>query len=341
MSLKRAALDAGVRTEVAPLARVEGGRAYRADVDSRATVIILDTDSGLRMACEPEIVGTRLEREALQAARAAAAIIAKTAGSREVAFLHVLRASMGYRLHEALKEGGFRLAEAYVRVRYPGYSTGCHEGRRAEVVYANLGGVSRERVLVVADTVATGESLARALAYFLPAVEAKGARVREVHVYGFLAEEGVRRVSAELEELGVERIFFYALQDLAALASNKYDMLLYGPDIPAYKSGKLVSLGGIVAEETLERMLPHYFPGMDQPGDWSERQCLLFNGGGFEEGRIGEHLERSLRALDELHEAVRAFPWYREELEGVYEKRRKGLLAAILSGEYCSQGRRL
>jgi len=333
---KRAALECGVRTEVAELGRVEGGRAFRARIDCPAEVLILDTDSGLRMACEPELVGEELLREALRAAGAAAGLIARFASERRAIFLHVLRASMGYRLHEALAAGGFQLAEAFVRVRYPGSGVGSHEGRRAQVVYSNLGGALRARILIVADTVATGETLERALEHAIPSIEGAGSRVEEVHVYGFLAEAGVRRVANLLERLGVERAFFYAIQDLAALASNNYDMLLYGPDLPSFRSGRLVSIGGVAAEETLERMLPHYFPGMDQPGDWSERQCLLFNGSGYEEGLIRVHLERSLQALEELHEAVRAYPWYGEWLEDVYSRRRSGLLSA-LGRDHCGR----
>lgn len=329
------AVDAGLRTDVARLGGFGWGKVFRASIDAQAEVLLVDTHSGLRIACEPELVGRELEAEALKAAEAAAALIARFASSERVAFLHVLRASMGYRLHEALKAGGFQLAEAFVRVCYPGSSVGLHQGRRAKLVHSNLGSVSREGVLVVADTVATGETLETALKHFISEAGSRGAKIGEVHVYGFLSEVGVKRVAAALEKLGVGRTLFYAIQDLTALASNSYDMPLYGPDLPSFRSGRLVSLGGVAAEETLERMLHHYFPGMDQPGDWSERQCLLFDGSGYERGQILAHLERSLWALEELHRAVRAYPWYDDYLEEVYARRRAGLLSAVRRNRYC------
>lgn len=336
MNLKRIALDAGVRTEVTPLGCIGEGKAYKVDTDTPATVIIIDTENGLRIACEPELVGRELETQALKAAETAAALIAKAARCRRAVFLHILRASMGYRLHDALKLGGFQLVEAFLRVRYPGTLIGSHEERRAQVVYSSISRFSEE-VLIVADTVATGETLEKALEHFIREAEGKGTRIKEVHVYGFLSEAGVGRVAVALDRLGVEKTFFYAIQDLAALASNNYDMLLYGPDLSGFRKGKTALIGGIAAEDTLERMLSNYFPGMDQPGDWSERQCFLFNGSGYEKGRIPEHLERSLHALEELRQVMHFYSWYNRQLEEVYAKRRDALLQAIIKGDYCAQ----
>jgi hypothetical protein len=334
---KRLAEEAGVRTDcVRELETVDGGVLYRAEVDAPGDVLILDTDSGLRIAAEPELVGLRLESEALQAARAAAQAIARRLTLDSVIFLHVLRASRGYMLLEALQEAGYSTSEAFIRVVYPSAPTGSHVSASPSVVLARAEELPKGPAsLVVADTVATGRTLVAALGFLLELAEFKGARVGEVHVYGFLSEAGVRRVAEFLQREGVEKVHFYAIQDLTALASNEYDMPLYGPDLPRHKSGRRATLGGVAAERTLERMLPHYFPGMDQPGDWSERQCVLYNGEGYERGRVREHLERSLRALDELLEAAREYPWYGDWVDRIYVKRRQALLQALQERSHC------
>uniref|UniRef100_A0A7J3X7X3 Uncharacterized protein n=1 Tax=Thermofilum pendens TaxID=2269 RepID=A0A7J3X7X3_THEPE len=338
MGPKRLAEEAGIQTDcVRELEALSGGTLYRAEVDVPGEVFTLDTDSGLRIAAEPELVGLRLEAEALQAARAASQAISRRLAFDSVIFLHVLRASRGYMLHKALWELGRGISEVFIRVAYPEASTGSHASRSPSVVLARAEELPRGPAsLVVAETVATGRSLVSALGFLLELAEFKGARVGEVHVYGFLSEVGVRRVAEFLQREGVERVYFYAVQDLTALASNEYDMPLYGPDLPSHKSGRRVTLGGVTAERTLERMLPHYFPGMDQPGDWSERQCELYNGESYERGRVREHLERSLRTLDELLEAAREHPWYGDWVERIYAKRRQALLQALQERSHCA-----
>lgn len=336
MSLRRVAVEAGVRTDVKEYCLVPGGKAYEVEVDADAATYILDTDSGLRLACEPELVGSKMEREAVRAAQAVVSLISKLCSSKKVLFLHLLRASRGYGLHYALRSGGFEVKEVSVRVAYAGSTIGTHEGREAKVVYSNLAQVSGDdSVLVLADTVATGQTVNLALDHLFKEAELRGARIREVHVYGFLSEPGVKRVGEFLKRMDVSRVYFYALQDLTALSSNNYDMPLYGPDLPSFRSHGLSSLGGVAAEETLDRMLPYYFPGMDQPGDWSERQCSLFNGEGYEKGRIVDHLERSLLMLEELHDAVRAYPWFREWMEEVYLTRKRRLLDVLSRADFC------
>lgn len=337
MNPGKRAEELGVRTEpVKFVGRVEGGRAYRAHLDVAAEVYVLDTDSGLRIASQPELVGAELDREALSAAVAAAGLIMRLAHTRRFVYLHVLRASRGYRLHEALTSAGAQLHEVYTRVTYPGSSTGQHQTGRASVLSARAGKLpTGETALIVADTVATGGTLEVALGFLLDLADFKGVKLTEAHVYGFLSEQGIKRIAGFLSSQGLSRVFFYAIQDVTALASNGYDMPLYGPDLPSHESGRPRTLGGITSEETLERMLPHYFPGMDQPGDWSERQCVLYNGEGYERGRIRDHLERSLKTLEKLWEVSQEYPWYGGWLRAVYDERRKALLEAISRRAYC------
>lgn len=337
MNLRKIAEESGMRTDAVKAAgRVKGGKAYRVLLDAPGETYLLDTDSGLRIASQPELVGSELGEEALRAALAVASLIVKQVSAKKVIFLHVLRASRGYRLHEALSKGSIQLSEVFVRVAYPGSGIGPHQTDTARVLLARAGALSEgESALVVSDTVATGKTLQAALGFLLELTDFKGVKLTEVHIYGFLSETGLKRVAEYLEAQGLEKMFFYAIQDITALSSNNYDMPLYGPDLPSHDAGSPRSLGGITSEETLARMLPHYFPGMDQPGDWSERQCVLYNGEGYERGRIRDHLERSLKTLDRLWEVSQSYPWYGDWLSQVYSERRRALLEALGRKTYC------
>ncbi|MHB9301669.1 hypothetical protein [Thermofilum pendens] len=298
-------------------------RVFRVDLDVAADVYILDTPQGARIASMPEIVGARLSAEAFSLAEVAAKLVLRLAGSEELMFLHVLRGSPGYMLHEALAKAGARLREGFVKI------TSHSQHGEGNVTFSSVGAFTKgSDTLVVADTVATGATLEATVNFTLKIAEIKGINLRRIIVYGFIAEEGLRRLASLAEKVGLDAKFI-AMQDVAALASNRFDMPLYGPD---GKGGKV--LGGIVDERTLRDMVGEYFPGMDQPGDWSERQCLLFNGEGLERGRIPGHLERSRAKLEELRSILAERGWYPDWLEEVYRKRVDGLERAS-SEEYC------
>lgn len=78
-------------------------------------------------------------------------------------------------------------------------------------------------------------------------------------------------------------------------------MPLYGLDEHLYRErGKIKPIGSIVSPDTLQEMLPHYIPGMDQPGDWSERHLYLYNDHTYENGNIQGHLEKSIQFMESL-----------------------------------------
>jgi hypothetical protein len=142
-----------------------------------------------------------------------------------------------------------------------------------------------------------------------------GFQADTIVIYGFIAITGMKRVYNYLAKHGIE-LFTFAICDLTQLYSNNYDMPLYGLDENHYKTHKKLShLGSIVSLETLRDMIGSYIPGMDQPGDWSERQSNLFNGTGNESGDIKGHLKKSIEFIKSLDMLNSTQPWYNEEIK--------------------------
>lgn len=294
-------------------------------------VFIVDTEAGARIASMPELVGERFLEENLEASMDAARAIVQLVELEEpIVFLHVLRASMGYKLHEALRELGVGFAEAYVRVRYETYSYRDHVARRVEVVHRDFERAPRGcATLIVADTVATGTSLEAALKTAHEELSGGDVSLGRVVLYGFISAEGLERVRKLASKIA-EEAYAFAMQDITPLARNKYDMPLYGPDESLWREeSRLEMLGATADRQTLERMVPDYAPGMDQPGDWSERQPTLYNGYRYERGDIAGHLEKSLSLLETLRDLSRETSWYGSWIEEVFDKRKRGLLEAL------------
>jgi len=101
-------------------------------------------------------------------------------------------------------------------------------------------------------------------------------------------------------------------------------MTLFGPDEYLHTTkGKINKLGSIVGEETLHEMVENYIPGLDQPGDWSERQTKLFNGYGQEDGNIKGHLSKSIKFIEELDKINRTQEWYNDQIKILVENELK------------------
>lgn len=313
-------------------------KVYKVDIELPVgEAYIIDTPAGARLASMPEIVGLELEKTALEAAEEATKFFEHMFDTEgNVLMLHVLRASGGYMLNVAL-ERRMHVENIYLRVRYEGSSYRDHEGRRARAVYTKVGRLGGDSYrIVVADTVATGNSMVEALRRTIKIMSFKNAKLEEAYFYGFMSLEGIKNISTFLSKLRVSRAVFLAIQDITPLSINKYDMPLYGLDEHAYSGlGRKRAIGSIVDKETLRRMLPLYYPGMDQPGDWSERQCKLFNGFFYERGDIEGHLRKSLQLLNRLRDIQRGEEWYREWHEQIYLERRKGLERLLLDKKYC------
>lgn len=140
-----------------------------------------------------------------------------------------------------------------------------------------------------------------------------------------MTAEGAVRISEEALALGFSGVVLLALQDFAPLAGNRFDMPLYGPDLSELRRGRFRRLGGVASRETLERMILEYAPGLDQPGDFSERQERLFDGRRWVRGDIEGHLRSALDSLELLATSGVLEPWQ----AAVVSRRMAGVRSAL------------
>lgn len=278
---------------------------------------IIDSSSGMEIACHPHIVGGALEALSLDCAvdfiRAARAV--EVLEEEGLALLQILRGSSGYMLEKVLPE---RVPTVSIRTEYVKVGYRQHgESERIEVTYRNYSKFDQEggevTTLLIPDTLATGRSAEAALNDVLRS----GVVLERVVTYGFTAVPALLRLGGICSERGIE-LHGFSICDVSQLASNNYDMPVYGPDEGLYGStGELRHMGSIIDAETLGRFLPRYVAGLDQPGDWSERQDQLFNGQGNESGDIAGHLRKSIGLIESLRTINSGRPWYDDVQDGV------------------------
>lgn len=303
-----------IETEKSPILKNIQGQIY-----------LIDTPAGRKIACHPHLVSSELSVLCLEAANE----LKKTLNelglfSEKSGILHILRGSGGYMVDKALPD----LPLINIRTQYTedGYRAHSDDSRRITVTYSDYKETELD-TLVVPDTYATGRSVETALRHMFT----QGLNLEKVVLYGFIAAAGIERVYNLLSEYGIKLIVF-AICDITQLYSNNYDMPLYGLDEHLYKeTGKIKPLGSVVAHETLRDMLPHYIPGMDQPGDWSERHTNLYNGYGEETGDIKGHLEKSIELIKSLDELNSQQPWYNDSIRKITEKEITSLQNRIYS----------
>jgi hypothetical protein len=241
-------------------------------------------------------------------------------GARGV--LHILRGSSGYMVHETLSE----VPLINIRTQYNEdvYRAHMDDDRRIDVTYSDYHETGFDS-LIISDTYATGRSVEAALAHMFE----QGLSVERVIICGFIAIPGIERVHRLLTEHEVHLTVF-AICDITQLYTNNYDMPLYGIDEYIYKkTGEARPLGSIVSLTTLRDMIPHYIPGMDQPGDWSERHNNLFNGYSNEDGDIKGHLGKSIEFIESLDLLNSQQPWYTQCNREVTRKEIENCRAAL------------
>ncbi|MCW3992662.1 MAG: hypothetical protein NWE79_08120, partial [Candidatus Bathyarchaeota archaeon] len=262
------------------------------------------------------IVGEALEALSLDCAmdfiRAAKAVEVLEEG---LALLQILRGSSGYMLERVLPERVpiVSIRTEYVKVGYRQHG----ESERIDVTYRDYSRFAQEggevTTLLIPDTLATGRSAEAALNDVL----GSGVDLERVVTYGFTAVPALLRLGDICSERGIE-LHGFSICDVSQLASNNYDMPVYGPDEGLFGStGELRLMGSIIDVETLGRFLPRYVAGLDQPGDWSERQDQLFNGQGNESGDIAGHLRKSMGLIESLRTINSGQPWYGDVQDGV------------------------
>ncbi len=188
-------------------------------------------------------------------------------------------------------------------------------------------GSDNPSTLIIPDTFATGRSAEAALTHLL----SEGFEPERVVLYGFTAIPALERLGLLCTGWGVELVSF-SICDITQLASNHYDMPVFGLDESLWESsGELRRLGSIVDVETLRRFMPRYVAGLDQPGDWSERHLDLFDGAGVVSGDVAGHLRKSIGLVESLVCLNSGQPWYDGWYGGIAEAE-LGLLREALRG---------
>jgi len=274
---------------------------------------IIENPSGTTIACHPHIVGENLERLSLDCAGEFIKVLGamNLFESGRLAVLHILRAAPGYKIIEVLPEN---VPIIWVRAEYKtgGYRSHFDETRHIDITYRDYSAVDFDggeiSTLLIPDTFATGVSAENAIKDLLET----GIKPRKMILYGFISIPALTRLGELASENGIELASF-AIGNIMQLARNNYDMPLYGLDESLHSAtGELKPMGSIVDVETLRTYLPKYVAGLDQPGDWSERQNTLFNGYGHEEGDIYSHLLKSIKLIDSLGKINSKQPWYND-----------------------------
>ena len=313
-----------------------GSRLYEVDVGASSLLsrdvghpYIIASEAGMKIACHPHLVGAALAELCLNCAvdfRAALGGLGLIVGGG-YALLNILRGSSGYRVSGAFPSD---IPVVSVRTEYSedGYRSHSDDSRRVRVTYSDLvHGSDNPSTLIIPDTFATGRSAEAALSHLL----GEGVEPERVVLYGFTAIPALERLGLLCAAWGVELVSF-SICDITQLASNHYDMPVYGLDESLWKStGELRRLGSIIDMETLRRFMPRYVAGLDQPGDWSERHLDLFDGASVVSGDVAGHLRKSIGLVESLVGLNSGQPWY-DGWHGEIAEAELGLLREALRG---------
>jgi len=295
---------------------------------------IVDTPQGRRIACHPHIVGEELKTLAFDAALEAAKAIEQLTSLPKmdrdcIVFENVLRAAPGYELQPAFKElhGGRRFRDVWIRPRYerPSYRdhdeepiTRDHDEEpitRLNIVYEDFEALPCDKEIIVLkpDTEATGKTGQKSIERIVSKCEDAGSRIEKIILYGFISVPGLKRISETAQRHDIELAAF-SIGNITDLAHNGYDMTLYGVDESYWEAnGEIRKLGSIVDSSTLERYLPEFVPGSDQPGDWSNRQTSIYiTKEKKEQGTIEQHLHNSIELIKSLKKISDYEQWQQE-----------------------------
>jgi len=270
---------------------------------------ILDAPEARALACFPHIVGEAFIQLNRKLSTKAAEAIVNVVGLEEwkgyVVHVHVLRAGSGYMMSEGLKHELGQIADVYIR---PLYSK---NRKKIEITYSDFSQLPKNAGLavVIPDTVATGFTLIKVLRKLAEEANKVGSWIDTLVIYGFIADYGLERIAKEAKALKINFTYFFALEDVAALAGNYYDMVLYGPDTSqeAFKP-----LGAITHYDILRECINYYVPGLDQPGDWSNRQPVLFNGNTWEKVDLLQHLSESRETIESIQQRYSRYMWFKK-----------------------------
>ena len=295
------------------------------EVNEISNTYIIDNFWGMKIACHPHLVGTEFGKFNYNCAEESAKAIKKLAKLHKgsLLHLHILRAAPGYELHRF-----FDAPEIWIRPRYTKVSYRDHyfEDKKIEIMHRNFQNLpkNKELTVLVPDTIASGRSVYESIKELTLDCEGVSSSIKRIVLYGFISLDGLKIIEEFTEQMDIELLSF-AIGSITPLASNRYDMPLYGIDLEYWeKNGKIKNLGGIVDMKTLERWSEEYVPGCDQPGDFSARQLQLFNGIEMEDGNIREHLLNSIEMIEKIRE-VPLEPWQEKIAELELKKLKESL----------------
>jgi len=276
-------------------------------------IYLLDSYEGRLIACHPHIVGGELENLCFNAADSFKMAIDDLGLSppNETGILHILRGGRGYMVADVMPPDTHVID---IRTEYTedGYREHGDDSRGIHVTFTSFPERSSSQnisTLIIPDTIATGRSAEAAI----NRVHEIGVSPEKIVLYGFISIPGLLKLANICADKDIE-VYSFAICDLTQLAWNNYDMPIYGIDEGLHQAeGKVRKLGSIIHEETLAGILPHYVAGLDQPGDWSERQLQLFNGNSNEAGNIKGHCMKSIQLIESLDRINQTQPWYKEQ----------------------------
>ena len=267
---------------------------------------IIDSPEAMQIACRPSLVGDEMEKlSGALAAKAVPAILEAGAIKNPIIFEHILRASVGYHLHDSLINER-KIFQAWIRTQYtyPSYKDHNEPEKTIVSTFEDFSALDfcpqGAADLVVQDTIASGKTLEFSLGRIISEAEKRGIEIRNLVLYGFMSERGLDYIWNGIKKMGIE-LHAFAISDLTPLCSNNYDMPLYGPDEPLYsEKGIIKNIGGAISRQAFERYAGLFIPGLDQPGDFSARLSKLYNGKYFEDSEIPVHLKRSYDYIERI-----------------------------------------
>lgn len=261
-------------------------------------VYIFYSEPAFEVAAHPHIVLDEFHNMMRRSAEEIAPFIVSRVEGDPV-LVHVLRAGPGYHLHDALSEA-LDLREVFIRTQYVLNTYMDHRAvREIKVTYQDFSQLRRGDITVIKpDTEATGGTGEKVLERIKIESEIRDCNLRKLILYGYISKEGLLRIARKASSIGFEEVMAIALIDIPHLSSNMYDMPAFGPDLSLWREKKEIRfLGSITDVEIFKKLLMEYVPGVDQPGDFSERQKLLYDGYSWRRGEVEFHLRKSEEAI--------------------------------------------
>ncbi|MGY0287254.1 MAG: hypothetical protein ACUX7D_00600 [Candidatus Methanodesulfokora washburnensis] len=261
-------------------------------------VYIFYSEPAFEVAAHPHIVLDEFHNMMRRSAEEIAPFIVSRVEGDPV-LVHVLRAGPGYHLHDALSEA-LDLREVFIRTQYVLNTYMDHRAvREIKVTYQDFSQLRRGDITVIKpDTEATGGTGEKVLERIKIESEIRDCDLRKLILYGYISKEGLLRIARKASSIGFEEVMAIALIDIPHLSSNMYDMPAFGPDLSLWREKKEIRfLGSITDVEIFKKLLMEYVPGVDQPGDFSERQKLLYDGYSWRRGEVEFHLRKSEEAI--------------------------------------------